>query len=87
MGRNPHQYLVTKDNWKQLPSNLKDKLPIGTGIFVLTDGEKQAMHLDPIELDEIVKPFYTAQELGKYSPISQNRFSALIHKIGYQPAN
>ncbi|KPK51731.1 MAG: hypothetical protein AMS22_10440 [Thiotrichales bacterium SG8_50] len=49
-----------------------DDLQAGAGIFVLDDAEKQNMSLSADE-DKIVKPYYTSEELGRYSADSHNR--------------
>ncbi len=50
---------------------LGDKIQVGTGIFNLTHKERAALQLTADERD-IVKPFYTSSELGRYAGNRQN---------------
>jgi adenine-specific DNA-methyltransferase len=52
---------------------LKGKVPKGNGIFVISESEKTDLNLNKTELD-LVKPFYTTIELGKYHGVKKNKF-------------
>ena len=51
---------------------LRDKFPVGTGIFNLTTSEKESLKLSSVE-HELLKPFYNTTELGKYYGSPNNK--------------
>jgi len=52
---------------------LKGKVPKGKGIFIISESEKTDLNLNKQELD-LVKPFYTTNELGKHYALKKNKF-------------
>jgi adenine-specific DNA-methyltransferase len=44
---------------------LGNKIPVGTGIFILTTEERNALSLTAAE-EQLLKPFYDTTELGRY---------------------
>ncbi|MDM8554979.1 N-6 DNA methylase [Desulfococcaceae bacterium HSG7] len=57
---------------KKGAAKLKYKIIAGSGIFILTNDEKNALKLTSKEL-KLLKPFYTTEELGKYYGNSNNQ--------------
>lgn len=56
---------------KKGAKKLKFTMPVGTGIFNLTEKEKESLFLMPDEL-ELIKPFYSTDELGRYYGKKEN---------------
>jgi hypothetical protein len=63
------QDFVIKEHIKILGSNFK----VGDGIFVLSEDEKNAIPFTEKEL-ELLKPYYTSQELKRYYAIKKNSY-------------
>jgi adenine-specific DNA-methyltransferase len=57
----------------------------GSGIFVLTDKEVQALGLTPKE-SEILKPYYTTTELGRFSKTRGNSLWVIYTDSSYKNA-
>jgi hypothetical protein len=66
-GIDVHQDFLNKKNQQKLGDNYR----IGEGIFNLTTAEKHNLNLNQKEL-ELICPFYTTSELGKYYGSLQN---------------
>src|SRR3989339_90901 len=66
-GIHPHHDYVRKNMLEQLPNDVK----VGDGIFVLSHQEKKNLNLTKKEL-AIIKPYYSSDELVKYSCNKQN---------------
>jgi adenine-specific DNA-methyltransferase len=66
-GIDVHQDKVSKPHLEKMPN-----LTIGDGIFVLSDNELQRLGLNNKE-KEIIKPFYTTENLGRYFADKNNK--------------
>lgn len=66
-GIDVHQDFLNKKNQQKLGNEYS----IGEGIFNITTAEKQNLNLSQKEL-ELIRPFYTTNELGRYYGSSQN---------------
>jgi adenine-specific DNA-methyltransferase len=58
---------------KHLPDLLDSTIEPGVGIFVLSDNEKRSLGVTEKE-QNLVKPYYTTEELGRYYGNPNNRF-------------
>ena len=66
-GIHPHFDYVNK----KAAEKLNGSHNIGDGIFVLSEREKAELHLSPDE-EELVKPYYTTKQLGRYRANPRN---------------
>ena len=85
-GIDPHQYKLSAANLRVLSKNSKtegvskDIYKLNEGIFVLTSEEKEKIPWTSSELRDIIKPFYTAKEIGPYFIRSTNLYWVLYTK-------
>ncbi|MCQ2738290.1 MAG: N-6 DNA methylase [archaeon] len=63
----PQEFLI-----KKTANSLNNVYPIGTGVFVLSDEELNSLNLSDEEL-ELIKPFYTTEELIRYYSNPKNK--------------
>lgn len=61
-----------KVNKKSL-EKLSGEIKLNDGIFVINSDELNTMNLTQCEYDDIIKPYYTSQEIKKYSVIGKNK--------------
>lgn len=61
------QEFLNKKNAEILGTNYKE----GEGIFILKSEEKEKLNFN-LEEEELIKPFYTTQQLGRYYGVSEN---------------
>lgn len=64
--------LQDKVNKKSL-EKLSGEIKLNDGIFVINSDELNTMNLTQCEYDDIIKPYYTSQEIKKYSVIGKNK--------------
>ena len=67
------QDLLNKNGAKTL------NLPIGTGVFVISNEEKDNLNLDKNEL-EVIKPYFTSNEIKKYVTVPNNNYWVIYTK-------
>lgn len=67
-GIHPHYDFVSKS----IALKHGNKFKVGEGIFGLSDEEKEALHLNSQE-EELVKPYFTTEQLGRYYGDSKNK--------------
>jgi len=66
-GIDVHQDFLNKKGAEKL----NNRIPVGTGIFNITDEEKNNLKLNDDEL-HLIKPFYTTEKLSRYHGNSKN---------------
>ncbi len=69
VGIDVHQDFVNK----KAAEILDGKAEVGEGIFILSDTERAALLLEKDESD-LVRPFFTTDELGRYAANKQNKY-------------
>ena len=69
VGIDVHQDFVNK----KAVEILDGKAEVGEGIFILSDTERAALLLEKDESD-LVRPFFTTDELGRYAANEQNKY-------------
>jgi len=75
VGIDVHHDFLNKKNAKLL----HDKYPVGSGIFVITDEELEALSLTANEKN-LIKPYYTTNELGRYHGDPMNKYHVIYTK-------
>jgi adenine-specific DNA-methyltransferase len=71
---------------KSNSEKLLNKYPVGTGIFVITDYEKENLLLSDFE-NEIIKPYYTSLELKRFYGSQNNKFWVIYTNSTFRNAN
>ena len=68
-GIHPHHDFVNK----KIGEKLGGKFKVGTGIFALSNEEKEKLNLTKKE-NELIKPYFTSDQFFRYYAISQNKY-------------
>ncbi len=69
-GIDVHQDFVNKQSLEVLGNDFS----IGDGIFVISDDELQKLNLPDFEFNELIRPYYTTQELKKYHADKEHKY-------------
>lgn len=75
------QDFVSKRHLEKLEN---EDIRVGDGIFVLSEEEIQKMKILEKEQQDILKPFYTTEEINKYIANSQNRYFIIYTDSKYK---